>query len=187
MSWVRIDDHATEHPKMLEAGMKACALWLSCLCYCSRELTDGFVTVSAMRKMGGRAWKVLAQRLLDVRLLECDGEDYRVHQYLDYQLSAEEVRRQRDRKYEAKRNRRARTHGAGGTLSRVEWSAIVARHDGRCVYCGQALPDLTQDHAIPLSRGGRHEGSNVVPACRSCNSRKHTKTADEFRSAHGPS
>ncbi|MDB4875733.1 MAG: hypothetical protein JWM41_2179 [Gemmatimonadetes bacterium] len=28
------------------------------------------------------------------------------------------------------------------------------------------------DHVIPISRGGSHTRENVVPACRSCNSKK---------------
>jgi 5-methylcytosine-specific restriction endonuclease McrA len=37
------------------------------------------------------------------------------------------------------------------------------------------------DHRLPLARGGRHEIENVIPACKSCNSRKHTRTEEEFR------
>jgi len=37
------------------------------------------------------------------------------------------------------------------------------------------------DHRIPLSRGGRHEIENITPACKPCNSRKHTRTEEEFR------
>ena len=31
---------------------------------------------------------------------------------------------------------------------------------------------LTQDHVIPLSKGGQHIKENIVPACPSCNSKK---------------
>lgn len=40
---------------------------------------------------------------------------------------------------------------------------------------------MTMDHRVPLARGGRHEIQNVVPACKTCNSRKHTRTEAEFR------
>jgi 5-methylcytosine-specific restriction endonuclease McrA len=43
-----------------------------------------------------------------------------------------------------------------------------------CVYCGRKMQRLTQDHITPLSRGGNHTKSNIVPACRSCNSKKGT-------------
>lgn len=45
--------------------------------------------------------------------------------------------------------------------------AVFARDGGRCAYC--AGPATSIDHVIPRSRGGRHEWSNVVSACRRCN------------------
>jgi 5-methylcytosine-specific restriction endonuclease McrA len=48
-----------------------------------------------------------------------------------------------------------------------------------CFYCGKAKP-LTIDHDIPLARGGTDDIDNILPACRSCNSRKKTRTAREF-------
>ncbi len=45
---------------------------------------------------------------------------------------------------------------------------------GTCYYCGRTCkPDeLTMDHKIPLSRGGKSEKINIVAACKECNSRK---------------
>ena len=40
-----------------------------------------------------------------------------------------------------------------------------------CVYCG-ATRNLSGDHILPPSRGGRDSGDNLVLACRSCNSSK---------------
>jgi 5-methylcytosine-specific restriction endonuclease McrA len=52
------------------------------------------------------------------------------------------------------------------------WRRRVAR--GRCGYCGQPTPPraLTMDHRVPLVRGGRSTRSNLVPACKACNSAK---------------
>jgi len=39
---------------------------------------------------------------------------------------------------------------------------------GRCWYCGyepEELPDLTVDHAVPISRDGSNEDWNLLPAC----------------------
>lgn len=46
--------------------------------------------------------------------------------------------------------------------------------EGRCHYCRGAVPpqDLTMDHVVPLVRGGFTKKSNVVPACKDCNTRK---------------
>ncbi len=45
---------------------------------------------------------------------------------------------------------------------------------GECYYCGRKFEqkDLTMDHKIPLSRGGRSSKDNLVPACKECNNAK---------------
>lgn len=49
---------------------------------------------------------------------------------------------------------------------------------GICYYCGRKfLPEeLTMDHVVPLSRGGKSTKGNVVPCCRGCNAEKHLLT-----------
>jgi len=49
-----------------------------------------------------------------------------------------------------------------------------------CLYCGNECleQDLTRDHVIPLSRGGSDRWSNVVAACRQCNTRKGNRTPE---------
>jgi 5-methylcytosine-specific restriction endonuclease McrA len=48
--------------------------------------------------------------------------------------------------------------------------AVLARDRQRCAYCGEHAD--TVDHIVPRSRGGRHDWSNVVAACRRCNATK---------------
>jgi 5-methylcytosine-specific restriction endonuclease McrA len=52
-----------------------------------------------------------------------------------------------------------------------------------CMYCGGQYKEssLTRDHVIPMSRGGRDRWSNVVTACRHCNTSKGNKTPEEAR------
>ncbi|HWG85509.1 MAG TPA: HNH endonuclease, partial [Deinococcales bacterium] len=58
----------------------------------------------------------------------------------------------------------------------------VFRRDGHtCQYCGRSGGDLTLDHVLPRSRGGRNTWENIVTACRECNSRKRDRTPEEAR------
>jgi 5-methylcytosine-specific restriction endonuclease McrA len=43
-----------------------------------------------------------------------------------------------------------------------------------CAYCGGRfmVRDLSRDHVVPVSRGGKDAWTNTVTACRSCNTRK---------------
>lgn len=55
----------------------------------------------------------------------------------------------------------------------------VLRRDGFiCQYCG-GVDELTLDHVMPRSRGGRHNWENVVTACRDCNQKKGNRTPEE--------
>ncbi len=52
------------------------------------------------------------------------------------------------------------------------WKNLRGR--GECYYCKKRFnaKDLTMDHAIPISRGGKSTKSNIVPACKECNNKK---------------
>lgn len=60
-----------------------------------------------------------------------------------------------------------------------QWSQKLEEFGGRCAYCKRALPQ-SRDHVIPISKGGFHTASNIVPACKPCNSAKGTKSLAEF-------
>jgi len=63
-------------------------------------------------------------------------------------------------------------------LSRRE---VFLRDDYTCQYCGIHTRDLTLDHVMPKSRGGKHTWENLVSACRTCNHRKGGKSLAEAR------
>lgn len=46
--------------------------------------------------------------------------------------------------------------------------------NSRCYYCNAKInpKELTMDHVVPLIRGGKSTKSNVVTACKECNSKK---------------
>ena len=58
---------------------------------------------------------------------------------------------------------------------------VFLRDHFDCQYCGDPFPvhELTFDHVLPRSRGGRTTWDNVVTACSTCNLKKANKTARE--------
>lgn len=57
---------------------------------------------------------------------------------------------------------------------------ILRRDNHTCRYCGAAAPGvpLTVDHVVPATLGGSDESSNLVTACRDCNSGKAASSPD---------
>ncbi len=51
---------------------------------------------------------------------------------------------------------------------------------GPCFYCG-ATERITIDHVVAIARGGTDSIGNLVPACKSCNSRKRELTIMEWK------
>lgn len=60
---------------------------------------------------------------------------------------------------------------------------LFRRDSHLCLYCGHQNADaeLTRDHVLPLSRGGKDSWANVVAACRRCNAHKGGRTPEEAR------
>lgn len=93
----------------------------------------------------------------------------------------------RARQRQANWERRARIHNAkveGARLITHDWFLqLCAEHNHRCFYCwGQGMK-LSADHVIAIASGGKHVRENIVPSCKSCNSRKSDNDATKFRPA----
>lgn len=61
--------------------------------------------------------------------------------------------------------------------------AMFQRDGFRCAYCLKTCSggDLTADHLLPKSRGGKLSWLNSVTACKACNNRKANRTPTEAR------
>lgn len=60
---------------------------------------------------------------------------------------------------------------------------LYARDGNRCQYCGKrfSTSELSLDHVVPRSRGGKNSWTNIVCCCLKCNVRKGGRTPDEAR------
>lgn len=103
----------------------------------------------------------------------------------DPQFKAEiKVRRHRYRKQNADkiaasnklRQDRMKSNKTVDPITAERWLEILDYFDYRCAYCQpkrvRLVNNLTMDHVEPVSLGGTNDWFNIVPACRSCNSKK---------------
>jgi len=82
-------------------------------------------------------------------------------------------------KHAARRHRqRALKAKAPGHHTGAELLDVAKQFSGLCVYCGEVAD--TWDHIVALSCGGVNFCWNLVPCCKSCNSRKQRKDVWEF-------
>lgn len=103
MTWFRIDDQFDDHPKVVAAGNAAIGLWCRGGAYASKYSTDGFIPRSYLRTHGTVS---LAHKLVAVGLWISVEGGYQMQDFLDYNPSAEQVKR--DRAAAAERQRRRR-------------------------------------------------------------------------------
>ena len=73
-----------------------------------------------------------------------------------------------------KRNRDKRN--AEGSHTFGEWELLKKQYGYTCPCCKKSEPKvkLTEDHIVPLSKGGSDYIENIQPLCKSCNCKKHT-------------
>jgi len=57
---------------------------------------------------------------------------------------------------------------------------VLEKFNRRCAYCKSENVPLQIEHIVPRSRGGSNRVSNLTLACKPCNLKKGTLTAEEF-------
>jgi hypothetical protein len=95
----------------MEVGPLGMALYVAAICYCRRNMTDGFIPARAMKMLidtDGISFEgvpvtvaSLVTHLIDVQLFEHVDGGYMVHDYLQHQTSREEIEQLRIARSEA--------------------------------------------------------------------------------------
>ena len=68
----------------------------------------------------------------------------------------------------------------GTLVDEVLRQKVFRRDDWECLYCASSTPgELTVNHILPQKDGGPSHPSNLVTACRRCNSMKQGRTPED--------
>lgn len=115
MSWAKIDDQITHHPKFIAAGNEAIGAWIRLLAYSCARLTDGLIARHVALSI---APKKTIDRLVAVRLFDLEGDDYRIHDFHDWNPPAANVlaKRALDKTRKAS-GRKGQGRGADGRIT----------------------------------------------------------------------
>lgn len=78
--------------------------------------------------------------------------------------------------------RDAKIRSLPGSFGVTEWRSLMSKHGYRCTYCGRhrsefrdkaTRADMEMDHIYPIGHPwARNDESNIVPACKACNTSK---------------
>jgi len=93
MPYAHLDDRFYGNPKILSTPLPAVGLYCLGLSYCNAQLTDGFIPRSAVAGWGG--WAAAAKTLVARNLWEAVTDGFRVHDFLDWNPSREQVLEER--------------------------------------------------------------------------------------------
>jgi hypothetical protein len=183
--WAKLDDALIDHRKISAAGAflgkngdgRAIALgfFAIALMWSNKHLSDGVIPEAVVRSWSHvKKPLAVAEALVQAGLFERTGDGFRIHDFHDFNPTAQKVKA--DREWD----RRRKELYADSELTQE----VRLRDQNRCRYCGQLVnwkdrrgPIGGQfDHVIPR---GPNNLENIVVACRGCNYKKQDRTPEE--------
>lgn len=91
--YIKVDQSLADHPRCIRIDARyfygALGLHVSGIGWCDRMRTDGFIPADIMPRLGKGSYKPLVTQLVSVGLWDEVEGGYQIHDYLDWQNSAE--------------------------------------------------------------------------------------------------
>lgn len=148
MAWIKVESSVARNRKFVKAGPGPSWLWLCGLAYCQEGLTDGFIPTEAIDYLGVKSARHLARHLVSAGLWDVIEGGWQVHDYLEHNKPASEVRRiQADRRDAGanggKASGEARRHGL---LPQIEANAKQTANPATAT----AITAATNSYSGPL-------------------------------------
>lgn len=174
MTWVKLDENFSNHPKILAAGPLAGWLHVCGLCYCNKYLTDGFlpyaviptlanfrglsIETGGIKNMATFHDDADAEALADTLVRtgvwdEVDG-GYNVHDYLEYNPSKAQVEEERRKKQAA-----GQAGGQASATARAQAKSKQVVNGISTKPQAKSNPDTDTDTVLPPKppKGGSRE------------------------------
>jgi hypothetical protein len=148
VTYALIDDGMDFHRKVVAAGNAAFGAWVRMLCYSRRLRTDGVVTKGVARAIASSS-ELKRLTSAGVRLLDEEGDDYRIHDFLAWNMSAEQLDAKREATADARsdRARAAATKRWGAGRNATPPTAKPANGNGK--------PDMPSDAQASTEHASR--------------------------------
>lgn len=123
MSWLRIDDAFTHHPKIIRLTRSERWTWLEVLCYVARFGTRGLVP-SNVGEVVRTATPAFLNHCLELKLLERAHGDYYVHDWDDYNgRDSQVLKTERQRRWREKASTSPSTEASTSTSTEASTPA----------------------------------------------------------------
>ena len=150
MSWVKLDDQARHHRKILAVGPTAAWLWACGLMYCNaQKARDGFIPSEAVQILYPvPAWKKEVPKLVAQGLWEPVEGGYQVHDYHDYQPNSDAVSELSEKRAAAGRAG-GRRSGETRASKPAEQAEATAKQNGKQFASKQDEANAKQNEARP--------------------------------------
>lgn len=156
MTWAKLDDLFPQHRKVRRLSDGAFRVHVTAICACAHDLTDGYLTVEDVEDLSGlKDPLVHVPELVSRGLWDPDEADgWLIHDYLDYNPSAEKVKGEREAKAERQRRWLEKRKASQSASSDTSDDASAdgsrdASRDGSIDASGDGAPSPTRTRPDP--------------------------------------
>lgn len=170
MPWARFDDRFPSNRKVRLLSDGAFRLYVSAICWSAENLTDGVIKTAELRLVADvRATRTRAKELVEAELFEeLKGVGWKIHDYHEYNPTAEQVRADRAQRTARQQRWRAKKQGDApepdppGSEAAVDASTDASRDASR-----NGVRDATPSRPVPTrtpsmaDAGGEGAGSEA--------------------------
>ena len=159
MTYFKVDDHFHSHPKILTLGLDAVGLWTLAGSWSGEQLTDGFIPVSLIARLGGSESTALA--LVDAGLWEHAPNGYQFHDWAAHNQTKAQVEESRELWRVKKEKQRAyRTSPVKNDVSLIDQSLSLGVSPGDSP--GESLGESRESPGTRTKEQGTRNKEQVI-------------------------